>query len=194
MRCSQERYDAADLRLSVESAISPDYERTTLQDGRFMKVPERCAEPSGSPHRPGVRQSANPGVLNSLSGPDSRETYNGCSRVGESIKYPLGRFGTALAHLPDERTARERQPVTSGRPRPLDLWSSQADADRNRAIWSLAMHIVTLTNVAGLAEIDAALSDHVVWLDENRPGLDADWGHDLSLNATEGCGWSDCGV
>ncbi|HEY5249090.1 MAG TPA: hypothetical protein VIJ15_11660 [Dermatophilaceae bacterium] len=53
------------------------------------------------------------------------------------------------------------------------------------------MHIVTLTNVAGLAEIDAALSDHVVWLDENRPGLDADWGHDLSLNATEGCDWSD---
>lgn len=29
------------------------------------------------------------------------------------------------------------------------------------------MHIVTLTYVGGLAEIDAALSDHVAWLDEN---------------------------
>ncbi len=29
------------------------------------------------------------------------------------------------------------------------------------------MHIVTLTYVADLAEIDAALPDHVAWLDEN---------------------------
>jgi uncharacterized protein YciI len=29
------------------------------------------------------------------------------------------------------------------------------------------MHIVTLAYVAGLAEIDAAISDHVAWLDGN---------------------------
>jgi uncharacterized protein YciI len=30
------------------------------------------------------------------------------------------------------------------------------------------MHIVTLTYVADLAEIDASLRDHVAWLDENH--------------------------
>ena len=34
-------------------------------------------------------------------------------------------------------------------------------------IYCLTTHIVTLTYVADLAEIDAALRDHAAWLDEN---------------------------